>query len=64
MEIGAANRRFGNFDDRVGRVFNFGLWMILKGFLAWTMINEGFHRCRPNTLSVELRSPTAVLPGY
>ena len=48
VQVGAANRRFGDFDDRVGRRRDVRLWAVFQGFLARALINERFHqlRCR------------------
>lgn len=39
MEIGAANCRFDDLDDRIRRRGDVGLGMIFQSFLAWPVID-------------------------
>ena len=43
VEIGAANRRLRNFDDRIGRKGDFRLWPIFQGLLAHGLIHQRLH---------------------
>ena len=43
VQVGAANGRFGDLDDRVGGRGDFRLRSILKRFLPGPDVNESFH---------------------
>ena len=44
VQVGSADRRLGDFDDRVRGRLDVRLRMILQGFLARPQIHERFHR--------------------
>ena len=44
VQIGAANCRFGHFDDRVRGSRDIRLGPVFEGLLSWPLINECFHR--------------------
>ena len=44
VQVGAADRRFSDLDDRVRRCRNFRFGTVFEGFLPRPLINEGFHR--------------------
>ena len=44
VQVGAADRRLGDLDDRVGGRRDFRLRMVLQGFLARALIDKGFHQ--------------------
>ena len=51
VQVGAANRRLGYFDDGIGGRRDFRLRTFLQGFLARSRINKGLHCqwcCNPN----------------
>ena len=46
VQIGAANCRFGDLDDRVGGRRDVRFGTVFQGLLARALINERFHRSR------------------
>jgi len=44
VQVGSADCRFGNFDDRVRGRRDVRFGAVFQGLLSWPLINERFHR--------------------